>query len=230
VTTVSVIVPAYNEEATITKVLEAVRAQRIEGIEFEIVVIDDGSTDGTLERLKANPGLYDQLVEQRPNQGKGAAVKAGLARATGEYVLFQDADLEYSPSDYGAMMLPVREFDADIVFGSRFLAPRYQRVHYFWHMVGNRFITLLFNVLYNTTFSDIYSCYLMYRRKLVDPNGLKSMGWDQHAEILATAVKSAEVNYEVPISYHGRSYAEGKKIRAHHVIGVILMIVKKRFG
>ena len=229
-TTISIIVPAYNEEATILTILREIQSQEIEGFDFEVVVIDDGSSDGTVALLKANADLYHELVVQSPNQGKGAAVKAGLAKATGDYILFQDADLEYSPNDYGAMMLPVREFQSDIVMGSRFLAPRYQRVHYFWHMIGNRCITLLFNILYNTTFSDIYSCYLMYRRELVDPSALKSTGWEQHAEILATATGKAKVTYEVPISYHGRSYAEGKKIRAHHVIGVIWMIIKKRFS
>jgi glycosyltransferase involved in cell wall biosynthesis len=228
--TLSIIIPAYNEHATILKVLEQIAAQSIDGVQFEVIVIDDGSSDGTAELVESRPDLHNHLVRQHPNQGKGAAVRAGLQKAGGDFVLFQDADLEYSPGDYPAMLLPVLTFDADIVIGSRFMAPRYSRVHYFWHKIGNGFITLLFNILYNTTFSDIYSCYLMYRRDLVEPAKLAADGWDQHAEILAVATKKAEVIYEVPISYHGRSYAEGKKIKAHHVFGVIWMIIKKRFG
>jgi glycosyltransferase involved in cell wall biosynthesis len=169
------------------------------------------------------------LIKQPRNGGKGAAVREGLRRATGDYVLFQDADLEYSPSEYATLLYPVQRFDAEVVMGSRFMAPRYARVAYFWHKLGNVMITLLFNVLFNTTFSDIYSCYLLYRRDLVDPEALRSDGWEQHAEILATAAQRAKVLYEVPISYHGRSYEEGKKIRAHHSIAVILMIIRKRF-
>ena len=226
---VTIIIPAYNEEKTIIDLLERVNAQSVEGFLFEIIVIDDGSRDGTLAILEKHPDLYDKLVKQTPNQGKGAAVIAGLEVASGDYVLFQDADLEYDPGEYATMLMPVREFDADIVMGSRFLAPKYTRVHYFWHKVGNRIITLLFNVLNNATFSDIYSCYLLYRRALVDSAKLKSRGWEQHAEILATAKRSAKVIYEVPISYHGRSYAEGKKIKALDIIPVIWMIIKQRF-
>ncbi|MBL6945532.1 MAG: glycosyltransferase family 2 protein [Rhodospirillales bacterium] len=226
---ITVIIPAYNEEKTIVDLLERVNAQSVKGFSFEIIVIDDGSRDGTLAILENHLDLYDKLVKQTPNQGKGAAVIAGLAVASGDYVLFQDADLEYDPGEYATMLMPVREFGADIVMGSRFLAPKYTRVHYFWHKVGNRIITLLFNILNNGTFSDIYSCYLLYRRDLVDPTQLKSRGWEQHAEILATARKSAEVIYEVPISYHGRSYAEGKKIKALDILPVFWMIIKQRF-
>ncbi|CAA7626509.1 Glycosyltransferase [Candidatus Terasakiella magnetica] len=224
---VSVLVPAYNEEKTIVAVLEKVRAQNIPGISIEIVVVNDGSKDRTREILDARPELYDHVIHQA-NGGKGAAVKAGLGMATGEFVLFQDADLEYDPADYARLLKPVREFDADIVMGSRFLAPEYTRVFYFWHKIGNWGITFLFNILNNTTFSDIYSCYLCYRRKLVDPNGLKTQGWEQQAEILSKAVAAGAVFYETPISYHGRTYAEGKKIKAHHVFAVLATIIRER--
>jgi hypothetical protein len=118
---------------------------------------------------------------------------------------------------------------AEIVIGSRFLAPEFTRVHYFFHKVGNRLITLLFNVLYNSTFTDIYSCYLCFKTELIDPKKIKTNGWQQHAEILATAVKKSKVHYEVPISYAGRTFDEGKKIRARHTISVVYTIIKKRF-
>jgi glycosyltransferase involved in cell wall biosynthesis len=228
--TITIIVPAYNEEATIIPLLERVSAQSVDGFTFEVIVVDDGSTDRTLNVLENHPHLYDKLVRQTPNQGKGAAVIAGLGQATGGYVLFQDADMEYDPAEYAGLLLPVREFAADIVMGSRFLAPRYTRVHYFWNKVGNRMITLLFNILFNTTFSDIYSCYLLYRRDLVDPRKLRARGWEQQAEILAHACRNGTVFYDVPISYRGRSYGEGKKIRAWHILPVIGMIIRQRFA
>jgi len=227
---VSVIVPAYDEAATIKAVLERVRAQSVPGVRFEIVVVDDGSRDGTGDILRANPGLYDKLIQLDRNGGKGAAVRAGLQAAAGDYILFQDADLEYDPAEYRALLVPVLRFGADVVVGSRLIAPSFTRVHYFWHKVGNRLITLLFNLLHNTTFTDIYSCYLMYRRSLLDPSRLVSNGWEQHAEILSRVVGRAKEVYEVPISYRGRSYAEGKKIRARHTIDVIWMIVRRRFA
>ncbi len=228
--TLSIIIPVYNEAATIIEVLERVKAQSLDGVVFQVIVIDDGSRDGTGKLLEARRDLYSDLITRPINQGKGAAVIAGLERATGDYVLFQDADLEYDPADYVNMIEPVKRFKADIVMGSRFRAPRINRVSYFWHWVGNKLITLLFNVLYNTTFSDIYSCYLLYRRILVEPSKLRASGWDQHAEILSLAVRGSRAMYEVPINYFGRSYEEGKKIRGHHAFAVIVMIIKKRFS
>ena len=224
----SIIIPAHNEEATILGVLESVNGQRIDGVETEIVVIDDGSTDATGAILAANDSLYGTLIRLPSNQGKGAAVKAGLERATGDYVLFQDADLEYDPNDYAKLLMPVLRFDADVVIGSRLLAPSFTRVHYFWHKRANQFLTLLFNVLYNTTFTDVYSCYLLYRRELVDSHSLRSTGWEQHAEILGRAVAAGTSFFEVPVSYNGRSYREGKKIRARHFWAVLAMIVRSR--
>jgi glycosyltransferase involved in cell wall biosynthesis len=229
-TSVSVIIPAFNERATVLEVLRAARAQAIDGAQFEFIVVDDGSTDGTGDLIAANPGLCNRLIRLPVNQGKGAAVIAGLKAATGDYVLFQDADLEYDPADYGRLIEPVLRFRADLVMGSRVLAPRHTRVFYFWHLVGNRLLTLIFNILNNTTFTDIYSCYLLYRRSLVEPEHLTRLGWDQHAEILSRATSRAKIIYEVPISYHGRTYAEGKKIRAHHALAVVRTIVVERFA
>ena len=227
-TNVSILIPAYNEEATIIDLLQAVTAQSIDGVQFEVIVIDDGSKDRTAGLLEANPGLYTKFIKQPCNGGKGAAVKAGMKEATGDYILFQDADLEYDPADYKQLMLPVLRFDADVVMGSRFLAPKFVRVSYFWHKVGNYLITFAFNIFNNTTFTDVYSCYLMFRRTLVDPDRLQTEGWEQHAEILSKAIAAGKSFYEVPISYQGRTYEEGKKIRAHHAISVIWTIIRMR--
>lgn len=227
--TVSVIVPAYNEERTIVPILERVKAVVVEGVSFEVIVVDDGSKDRTREILDGRPDLYAKFIKHGVNQGKGGAVKTGLEAASGEFILFQDADLEYDPADYVRLMKPLRDFGADVVMGSRFVAPEFTRVYYFWHRIGNWAITFLFNLLNNTTFSDIYSCYLCYRRTLVDPAGLRTRGWEQQAEILSKAVGGSKVYYEVPISYHGRTYDEGKKIKAHHIIAVFVTIIRERF-
>lgn len=224
---VSIIIPAYNEEKTILDVLQSISLIRLDELELEVIVVDDGSGDRTAEILSANSNLYTKFVKMRTNSGKGAAVKAGIEHATGEYVLFQDADLEYSPSDYPKLLKPLTLFSADAVLGSRLTAPEYTRVFYFWHKVGNRLITLLFNILNNTTFTDIYSCYLVYRRSLFNPNELLSTGWEQHAEILSRVVARTSNIYEVPISYRGRTYEEGKKIKAYHVFAVVKTIVSR---
>lgn len=227
-TTVSIIIPAYNEEKTIIQVLKQVQTQQSDTILLEVIVVDDGSTDGTAKLIEANRKLVAHYIRQPQNRGKGAAVKAGLQAATGDFVLFQDADLEYNPVDYGKMFKPLLLFDADVVMGSRMVAPEYTRVSYFWHKLGNRTITFIFNIINNTTFTDIYSCYLLFRRKLVNPDELQTEGWEQHAEILSLAVARGEKLYEVPISYHGRTYAEGKKIKAYHAVAIIWTIFKRR--
>jgi glycosyltransferase involved in cell wall biosynthesis len=225
---VNVVVPAFNEEKTIIGVLEQIGRQKTEGVTYEVIVVDDGSKDRTAELVEGRPHLYHQFIRMEKNGGKGAAVRAALKAASGDYILFQDADQEYDPAEYGKLLLPILRFDADVVMGSRFVAPAYTRVYYYWHQIGNRLITQLFNVLNNTTFTDIYSCYLVYRRSLVNPDELESNGWDQHAEILSRAVARGTVFYEVPISYHGRTYEEGKKIRAQDAIPVLSMILRRR--
>jgi glycosyltransferase involved in cell wall biosynthesis len=226
---VSVIIPAYNEEKSILQVLRKVAEQHVAGVTLEIIVIDDGSKDQTIELLEKNPHLYTKLVKQPRNGGKGAAVRAGLAAATGSYILFQDADLEYDPADYPKLLMPVVQFNADIVMGSRIAAPPCTRVAYFWHKVGNRVVTFLFNIFNNTTFTDVYSGYLLYRKSLISPEQLETDGWEQQAEILSLAVRRSKVYYEVPICYYGRTYEEGKKIRAQHILAVIQTIITCRF-
>ncbi len=228
-TLISVIIPTYNESETILQILQKVNSQNIAKIAFEIIVVDDGSKDDSVELLEANPSLYTHLVALSVNGGKGAAVMSGLRMASGDYVLFQDADLEYDPTDYKKLVEPIIQFDADIVMGSRLVASPITRVSYFWHRVGNRIITLIFNVLNNTTFTDVYSCYLLYRRDLVNVDDLRTRGWEQHAEILTKSVRAGRKFYEVPINYFGRSYEEGKKIKAHHIVSVIWTMFLGRF-
>jgi len=223
----SILVPVFNEENTILNILEEIKAQNFDTFEYEIIVINDGSTDNTYDLLKKNPDLYNNLVSLAVNSGKGAAVIKGLEEATGDYVIFQDADLEYNPRDYFKIISVIEKYGAEVVIGSRFLSPEYTRVHNFTHKIGNKFITTLFNILNNTTFTDIYSCYLCFKKSALDINKLKSKGWEQHAEILCNVVKKSNIYYEVPISYSGRSYEEGKKIKGRHVVKVILMIIKK---
>ena len=224
---ITILIPAYNESKTILEILRRVQQQKIDGIELEVLVIDDGSKDNTVQLLEENPGLYTKLIKQPVNGGKGAAVKAGLGAASGDYILFQDADLEYDPADYAKLFEPILRFDADIVMGSRMIASQITRVSYFWHKVGNRLITVIFNIMNNTTFTDVYSCYLLYRRSLFKPERLVTMGWEQHDEIPTYAVGNAKAIYEVPVNYYGRSYEEGKKIRAHHSIPVIWAMISK---
>lgn len=225
---VSIVIPAYNEEATIITLLERVAAQKVDGVTFETIVVDDGSSDSTPQLLEQNPHLCDRSIRMPQNGGKGAAVIRGLEEATGDYILFQDADLEYDPNEYSVLLRPVLEHKADVVMGSRFLASPFTRVQYFWHKLGNQTLTLIFNMVYNTTFTDIYTCYLLYRRSLVEPGELRTRGWEQHGEILCRAILRGRSFFEVPISYAGRTYEEGKKIRARHVWPVLYTIIRTR--
>jgi glycosyltransferase involved in cell wall biosynthesis len=225
---ISVVVPVYNEEQTIIDVLFSIKRQNISDIEFEVIVVDDGSNDSTPQLLTQHSDLYTKYIRLNKNKGKGAAVREGIRESTGEYVLFQDADLEYNPDDYITLIDPVKMFEADLVIGSRFIAPVYSRVVYFWHKVGNRLITLLFNISNNLTFTDIYSCYILFKREHIAPDDLITNGWEQQAELLTKVAKKSKIIYEVPISYYGRTYDEGKKIRAHHIFAVIYSIIRFR--
>ena len=224
----SVIVPAYNEEKTIIELLKKVKDVEINGVTKEIIVIDDCSIDNTLSLLEKNEILYDVLIKLSKNSGKGEAVRNGLLKASGEYILFQDADLEYDPNDYKKLLEPIIRFDADLVIGSRLIASQLTRVYYFWHKVGNKFITFLFNIVNNTTFTDIYSCYVVFKTNLINPKELSTSGWEQQAEILSKVVSRGRSFYEVPVNYYGRTYEEGKKIRPHNAISVLLTIISKR--
>jgi glycosyltransferase involved in cell wall biosynthesis len=206
---VSFIVPAYNEEATLEEVLERVHALPLEK---QVIVVDDGSTDATGEiaaRWRDERGIV--LVTQ-PNQGKGAAVRAGIPHVDGEVVVVQDADLEYDPADVPALIEPIERGSADVVFGSRLSGGKPQRAYLFWHLVGNRFLSLLTNVLYNTTLSDMETGYKAFRVDVLRSLDLREDGFAIEPEITAKVCKRKLRIYELPISYYGRTYAEGKKI------------------
>ena len=222
---VSIIIPVYNEEKTIIDILKKVNHQKINSILMEIIVINDGSKDCSLELLKNNPKLYTKLINLEKNKGKGGAVREGLKSAVGDYILFQDADMEYDPSEYEKLLKPIIEFDADIVMGSRLKGQ--EQGGYARNRIGNNFITALFNLLNTTSFTDIYSGYLIFRRTNITPSKLRTNGWEQQAEILSKIIKNSSKIYDVPIVYHGRTYEEGKKIKPRHVLGIIGTIIRE---
>ena len=224
---ITIIIPVYNEINTIKVLLQKVINTKVEK---QIIVVDDFSTDGTREVLIENfKNKIDKLVLHKKNLGKGSAIISAKSYISGDFVIIQDADLEYDPNDYKKLLEPVLLFKADLVIGSRLSASQLTRVYYFWHKMGNKLITLLFNILNNTTFTDIYSCYLVFKSDLVKPEKLLTAGWEQQAEILSMVISKGKSFYEVPINYYGRTYDEGKKIRARHAFAVLLTILKKKF-
>ena len=225
----SILIPVYNEEKTLLNILERINECKIENFDFETIVINDGSDDNTFNIIKENSDLYDKVINLDKNRGKGHAVKSGLKIATGDYVIFQDADLEYDPKDFIKFTNLINKFSVDVIIGSRFNYSDYTRSHNIANKFGNYILTLFFNLLYNTTFTDIYSCYLAFRRDILDVDKLKTDGFEQHAEILCKIVKKSDKFYEVPINYNGRSAKEGKKIKFYHFFTVIYRILVERF-
>jgi|TARA_B110000037_G_scaffold65389_1_gene79753 glycosyltransferase involved in cell wall biosynthesis len=224
----SIIVPLYNEENTILKVLKKLSKLKETYDNIQIIVINDGSKDNSQIILDNNSWFYDELIINSTNQGKGNAVKKGLALAKGQYITFQDADLEYDPIEFIKFIKLINNFSPDLIIGSRLNFADYSRSHNIFNKYGNQFITFIFNILYNTTFTDIYSCYACFKKNLLDNEIIKTNGFEQHAEILCKVVKNGKIFYEVPINYNGRSHEEGKKIKFYHIFSVIYQILVGR--
>ena len=213
---ISILIPSFNEGKTILNVLNRISKIIASSINYEVVVINDGSTDNTLDLLKQNKDLYNQLITYNTNCGKGNAIKKGLEVSNGKYIIFQDADLEYDPIEINKFVNLINRFEPDLIIGSRFNYSEYTRSHYILNKFGNIFITLIFNLFYNTTFTDIYSCYVCFKKDLLNVKNLQTIGFQQQAEILGKVVKNGKKFYEVPISYNGRTHDEGKKIKFYH--------------
>jgi glycosyltransferase involved in cell wall biosynthesis len=224
----SVVVPVFNERNTVVEVLRRMRSVELpDGVEREIIVVDDGSNDGTRDVLKQLGDSTVRVVMHDRNRGKGAAVRTGFTHATGEYILIQDADLEYDPEDWPKLLNPVLRGKARVVYGSRFTGER--RNMMLLHWIGNRFLSMTTNVLFNTTLSDMETCYKLLERDLVESLHLQSNKFDIEAEISAKVLKRGIRIYEVPISFSGREFNEGKKITWRDGFAALYTLVKYRF-
>lgn len=223
----SIVMPVYNEKPTIEEILR--RVEEV-GLANEIVVVDDGSNDGTRELLHELAGAHPlvRLILHETNQGKGAAVRTGIQAASGDLVLIQDADLEYDPRDYPALLKPIEEGKADVVYGSRFLgAPR--RATMFWHMVANKLLTFMTNILYNSVLTDMETGYKLFRRDIIQSIPLNSRRFDFEPEITSKLLKRKIRIFEVPISFNPREYSEGKKIGLKDAFEAVWTLLKYRF-
>lgn len=221
----SVVMPVYNEAETLEEIVRRVAATTLKA---EIVAVDDGSSDDSLailERLR-DEGLIDHLVVHERNRGKGAALATGFSEATGDFVIVQDADLEYDPSEYRKLLEPILDDRADVVFGSRFFGGEPHRVLYFWHYLGNRFLTLLSNMVTNLNLSDMETCYKCFRREVLDGLVIEERGFGVEPELTAKVALGGWRVYEVGVSYSGRTYAEGKKIGWKDGVRAIYCILK----
>lgn len=221
----SVVIPCYNERDTIESIISAVKTVPLP--EIEIIVVDDFSSDGTVDvlRTRVHPEV-DRIIYHPVNRGKGAALRSGFAAATGDVVIVQDADLEYDPLEYPLLLEPILQGKADVVYGSRFMGGRPHRVVYFWHMVGNRFLTLLSNMLTNLNLTDMETCYKAFRREALADIVIEEDRFGFEPEITAKVAKSGCRVFEVGISYNGRTYEEGKKIGWRDGMRAIYAILK----
>jgi glycosyltransferase involved in cell wall biosynthesis len=221
----SVIMPVYNERETLTEILARVRAV---DLEKEIVVVDDGSTDGTRDILKEEEKKGDlKIIYHEANQGKGAAVRTGLGHACGDFIIIQDADLEYDPRDYPKLLKPILEGQAEVVYGSR--AQGFRETMFFTQALGNRLLTVLTNLLYGTALSDMETCYKVFRAEVINSIPLRSRRFELEPEITAKLLKRGYRIHEVPISYQGREYHQGKKLTWRDGITALWTLIKYRF-
>jgi glycosyltransferase involved in cell wall biosynthesis len=224
---VSFIIPVFNERFTVHEVLERVDALELEK---QVIVVDDGSTDGTDEILSEWRSSHDVVVLTQENRGKGAAIRAAIPHVSGDVVVIQDADMEYDPADVPSLVEPIDRGVADVVFGSRLSGGRPQRAYLFWHLVGNRFLSLLTNVLYNTTLSDMETGYKIFRADVLKSLDLRENGFGIEPEITAQVCRRNLRIYEMPIAYYGRSYDEGKKITWRDGFRAIWVLLRTRVG
>lgn len=230
--TLSIVIPAYNEGKTIHLILDKVKAVQLHGgIAKEIIVVDDCSKDDTAQAIaryaQANPALNIQYFRHETNQGKGAALHTGIAKATGQYLVIQDADLEYDPEEYNVLLAPVLKGFADVVYGSRFMGGKPHRILFFWHTIGNKFLTFLSNMFTNLNLTDMETCYKLFRTDLVQALPLREKRFGFEPEVTARIARVPGVRiYEVGISYYGRTYAEGKKIGWRDGFRAIYCILK----
>lgn len=228
----SIVIPAYNEAATIHLILDKIIATELDfDIEKEIIVVNDCSTDGTAEALRnyaaAHPGAGLVLFNQPVNQGKGAALHKGIELATGDFVVIQDADLEYDPADYNLLLRPMMDEVADVVYGSRFMGMGPHRILFFWHSIGNKFLTFISNMFTNLNLTDMETCYKMFRAEIIKKVLLKENRFGFEPEVTARISRIPGIRiYEVGISYYGRTYEEGKKITAKDGFRAIYCILK----
>ena len=221
----TVVIPCYNEAKTIKAVVDAVIASPVE--QKEIIVVDDCSTDGTREILQNELApLIDRVIYHNVNQGKGASLRDGFREATGDIVIVQDADLEYDPAEYPELLQPIVAGRADVVFGSRFMGGKPHRVVYFWHMVGNKLLTLLSNMFTNVNLTDMESCYKAFRREVIQSIDIEENRFGFEPEITAKVVKRGYRIYEIGISYSGRSYLEGKKVNWKDGVWAVYCILR----
>jgi len=222
----SVIVPVFDERNTVVEIVRRMRAVDLP-VDLEVVIVDDGSTDGTRDVLRQLTDSTVRVITHDANRGKGAAIRSGLAHVTGDLVLVQDADLEYDPEDWPKLLGPMLRGKARVVYGSRFTGER--RNMLFLHWVGNRFLSLVTNVLYNTTLSDMETCYKLFDRSLLDSIPLRAHRFEFEPEVTAKVLRRGIRIYEVPISYTGREFDEGKKITWRDGIAALIALVKYRF-
>jgi len=230
--TLSIVIPAYNEGRTIHRILDKIKAvELIHGIQKELIIVNDFSKDNTEEAIlaykKANPDLPISYHKHEKNKGKGAALHTGIDKATGDFIVIQDADLEYDPQEYNILLQPITDDFADVVYGSRFMGGKPHRILFFWHSIGNKMLTAASNAMTNLNLTDMETCYKMWRSELVKSVNLKEQRFGFEPEVTAKVSRIPNVRiYEVGISYYGRTYEEGKKINWKDGVRAIYCIMK----